>query len=105
MLINHGFTVSAEGNIRMNYSVLVMGNTARLSARPRSDEGKAEAEQRQAADEQIAAPLLDPGPIAAREVFRAPGRDGTEDQADNAQNENHRGLLMSNRPSGYPTVK
>ena len=89
----------------MDYSVLVMRKRARIEARPESDDRKTEAEQRQAADEQIAAPLLDPGPIAAREVFRAPGRDGTEDQADNAQNENHRGLLMSNRPSGYPTVK
>ena len=89
----------------MNYSVLVMGKTARHPARPRSDEGKAEAEQRQAADEQIAAHLLDPHPMPARETLRAQGGKGAEDQADNAQNDKHRGLLMSNRPVGYPTLK
>jgi hypothetical protein len=88
----------------MDYSVLVMGKTARAKARPESDDRKAEAEQRQAADEQIAAPLFKLDSMQ-REPFRAQGGSGAEGQSDQAKNEQHRRLPMSNRPGSYPTVK
>ena len=87
----------------MDYSVLVRGKTVRAKARPESDDRKSQADQRQAADEQIAAPLLKPHPMQ-RESLRAQGGSRAEDQSDQAQNEEHRRLHLPNRPGRYPTV-
>ena len=88
----------------MDYSVLVMRKRARIEARPESDDRKTEAEQRQAADEQIAAPLLDPR-LMQRKTFRDQGGSTAEDQADHTQNEEHRRLRLPNWPVPYPMAK
>lgn len=88
----------------MDYSVLVMRKRARIEARPESDDRKTEAEQRQAADEQIAAPLLDPR-LMQRKTFRDQSGSTAEDQADRAQNEEHRRLRLPNWPVPYPMAK
>jgi hypothetical protein len=89
----------------MNYSVLVFGKMAHAKARPGSDDRKTESEQRQAANEQIAAPLLKPE-LVQREPLRAQGGSSAKDQSDQAKNnEEHRRLQLPNRPDSYPTVK
>jgi hypothetical protein len=88
----------------MDYSVLVMRKRARAAARPESDDRKTEAEQRQAADEQVAAPLLELR-LMQWKTLRDQGGSTAEDQADRAQNEEHRGLRLPNWPVPYPMAK
>jgi hypothetical protein len=88
----------------MDYSVLVTRKRARTEARPGSDDRKAETEQRQAADEQMAAPLLE-SRLMQWKTFRDQGGSAAEDQADRAQNEEHRRLRLPNWPVPYPMAK